>query len=227
MNRQAITQMAKDVLLEYKGDTGAESPHAWPLIVTQAANDVALRTGAYWGSTTRSVTAGVSDYPQQSVYAIRRVTCADGSGNTVLLLPITMDDLNRWGPVQGFTTATGAYAAGIPAQYIRLASNLIRLNPVPNYGAQNGLYIEGLAYPSNSWPDNIDECPLPVDAHIAVVYRAAVIRSAQFPDADNKARADQLSAVYETEIAAAKEMLGQTAAIQAEMDTNAGYLGAI
>jgi hypothetical protein len=226
MNRLRITQAAKDFLTEYKGDSSAETPFVWPALVTQAANDVAHRTGCFYGTTSRPVASGVSDYPQLSVYAIRRVTVGDGSGNTILLNPMTMDDLNIWGAVQGFTTASGGYTAGIPSNYVRLASNLIRILPVPNYTGTN-LSIEGLAFPSESWPADVAECPLPVEAHMAVVYRAAVLRSMQFPDPDNKARVDAMAAVYETEIGAAKEMMSATSAVQAQMDTSAPYSGGV
>ena len=227
MNRQAITQASKDFLLEYKGDTGAESPFVWPVLVTQAANDVARRTNSFYSSITRNLAQGVSDYSPSFVYAPKRITVQDGSGNTVLLLPMTVNDLNNWGSVMGFTGTTGAYNQGVPSQYIWLAANLIRILPVPNYTVVNGLTIEGLSYPAYTWPDSQDECPLPQESHLAVVYRAALLRSAQFPDADNKARCEQIAAVYETEVTAAKEILSQTAKLQDEVDTAVGFMGAI
>ncbi len=227
MNRLAITQGAKDFLTEYKGDTAAESPHAWPLVVTQAANDVGWRTSSFWGSTVASLVPGVSDYPPLTVYAPRRVTVGDGNGNIIQIGPMSMDDLNVWGVVEGFVTATGAYTAGIPSQFIYLAATKIRLIPVPNYALQNGLTIEGLAYPAGIWPDDGDECPLPQEAHMAVMYRAAVLRTAQFPDPDNKARSDQMGAVYESELTGAKAAMAQTAQLRAQMDTAIPYVGGI
>jgi len=227
MDRERITQAAKDFLTEYKGDSAAETPHAWPIIVTVAANDVAHKTSCYYDSESRNLTSGVSDYPPGTVYAIRRVTCSDGAGNMPAIGPMSIEDLNTWGIVQGFVQSNGAYVAGAPTQWIRLAENRIRVVPVPNYAAANGLIIEGLAYPGDRWPEDHSECPLPLHYHYAVAIRAAVIRAGQFPDDENKARVAAMAAVYETEIEAAKLMAGQTAQIQAQMDISPPAMGGI
>lgn len=202
MNRQAITQAAKDVLKEYKGTEDAGSPFAWSLLVTQAANDVAYKARCFFDSDTFNIISGVSDYIPTRFYAPSAVNVFTTTGGApVPLAQMTSDDLTIWGVVEGLNTPA------VPSQFIWFGQNRIRLVPTPNYSLANGLYIEGQAYPSNTWDQPMAECPLPLDAHWSVVYRAALLRSAQSPSQANQAITAAITAVYDAEVTQAQQNL--------------------
>jgi hypothetical protein len=59
-----------------------------------------------------------------------------------------------------------------------------------------GLYIEGLLTPGDTWDNQTDTCPLPTRAHLAVVWRTAIMRCVQFPIEENLARIPFLKEEY-------------------------------
>jgi hypothetical protein len=59
-----------------------------------------------------------------------------------------------------------------------------------------GLYVEGLLVPASSWQGQTSTCPLPHRAHIAVVWRTAIMRCVQYPTADNLRRIPFLNEEY-------------------------------
>ena len=229
MNRGTITQAAKDFLTEYKGDTSSATPFMWAMLVTQAANDVAKRTDCFYTSHVADLVSGTSDYAKGPVYSIKRLTVADGAGNVVVINPMRSTDFNLWGVVQGFVATTGTITPGIPNAWVDLATNLIRLAPAPNYAATGGLVVEGFGYPSLTWESLTMECPLVPESHLSVVYRAAMLRSAQFADPENLARTKQIADVYDIEIATAKALIQQNAqdTPQFGQDSATAFTGAI
>ncbi|MGO8670985.1 MAG: hypothetical protein ACLQVD_06450 [Capsulimonadaceae bacterium] len=66
-----------------------------------------------------------------------------------------------------------------------------------------GLLVEGFLAPGESWPAASSVCPLPERAHIAVVWRTAMLRAIQFPTPENQARLPML----DTEFKRQKAML--------------------
>jgi hypothetical protein len=205
MTRQQITSEVRDLLVEFKGEPGFDTPFGLDLLVTQAANDVARATDCYEVAITGNLTSGAMDYagPYTAVYKPKRVYCGDGAGNTVYLDCITIDDFNRW-RWKFVNPSTGAANVGIPAYYMIYSVEDIRLLPTPNYSVTNGLTVEGFAYPSLTWAADTAPCPLPVESHMTVAIRAALMRCAQFPSADNTARAASLRALYNTQLAEIK-----------------------
>lgn len=56
-----------------------------------------------------------------------------------------------------------------------------------------GLWMEGPAVPGATWENLTDNCPLPDRAHMAVVYKACILRCLRLPSKENAIRRDWLS----------------------------------
>lgn len=195
MTRQDIITQAKDGLNEFFGTAADASPMGWDSIVTQAANDVAKETNCFFTKVTASLVSGTDEYTPEHLFAIQRVQIDTGSGTLVPLDAITMADYNNW-----FVSSSLGTPA-IPKYYLPLSPAKVRLVANPNYSKSNGLVMEGYGYPSTSWPNLSDTCPLPTDAHKAVVYRSIQLRIAQMPTPINVERGAELGKLYDSEAA--------------------------
>jgi hypothetical protein len=91
--------------------------------------------------------------------------------------------------ITAVNTTTGAatfkYAMGVPSS----------VGGIATIGTQ-GVVMEGWAVPGDYWPVQSAACPLPDRAHIAVAYKAALLRIMQHPTADNLARRPMIEAEY-------------------------------
>lgn len=191
MNRQLITQSAKDNLGEFKGDPMAGSPYQWPAIVTRAANYVASRLRCIYGFAAQDIVSGQSQYGSGTsysagsgvVYEIRNVSVYTADGLRHTIPPISIEkadaDFSQW---------RDQVSGRLPTVYLPLSMTQIVLYPAPNYNYTAGIVLEGLWMPGLSWPNDTSECPLPTALHDLVIDYATILRIRQDPTPDNKMR---------------------------------------
>jgi hypothetical protein len=126
---------------------------------------------------TTTIAHGLSTGQSVVITGILGDTAANGTW-TITVLSNTTFSLNS-------STGNGAYTAGGTVSPLGTATL-----------STGGLYIEGLLVPGSAWPAQASTCPLPERAHMAVVWRTAIMRCVQYPTTDNLRRVPFLNEEY-------------------------------
>lgn len=166
--------------------------------VVMATDDVAKHCDAHYTYFTLNMT-GTTGTPMRSfcapreLYKLKRVVVTLANSSTVVLGEdsfFTREKMDRYYPSWSTTTQTGT-----PASLILARPDWI-LYPYPTWSNTAGLILYGFAIVGD-WSGAgteapTDSFPLPEYMVNAVVWRAALLRSVQFPTKDNLARQPML-----------------------------------
>jgi hypothetical protein len=214
MTRQQIRTRAATLNGESLGTPGGAQPFMYDDWIDTACDDIARVVGAYYSQAFASIVSGTARYCLPECYRIDNVSYLDANGNKVELTPTTPLSLDK--SDQAWRNDPSGAA---PTAYATEGLVSLVLYPAPNFSRTSGLIIEGYFAPGSAgaggistWPNAADVCPLPVRAHIGVVWRTAYYRALELGNGEK-------IAMFEKEFTRAKGLLEResatfTAAIQ-------------
>lgn len=140
--------------------------------ITRAATSLVL-----WPTPkTSSLVQSYTDLVAATAYSFSSVAhpFASGGVGSYLTVATAIDSGFTNGPNRILSVAGGIATMEQPVGTASSAGGIATLS-------NGGLYVEGLAIPGDTWPNDIDLCPLPSQHHEAVMWRAAMLRCRQFP----------------------------------------------
>ncbi|WP_119318999.1 hypothetical protein [Capsulimonas corticalis] len=187
MTRQEMIIQGRDLLGEFFGTPGDADPFAWSRLVSTAADEIARATDCFYTTATADLVSGQAEYCAPQITKVKAVSVYDASGARRTIGSATIGGMDEW---------SGGWrdeAASTPEMWIPTGLNQIVLYPAPSYSAAGGLVLEGYGVPGVGWSAMSAACPLPDRAHMAVVYKAALLRIIQNPTSDNMARRAMLA----------------------------------
>ncbi|HEY3332581.1 MAG TPA: hypothetical protein VGK19_21300 [Capsulimonadaceae bacterium] len=192
MTRNEMRKRVQMMLGEWGGTDGARNPLQLDTWVTAACDELSRATDAYYLRDIADIAADQIEYCAPEVYKVMAIYARDQSGETRTLSPMTPQQMDRISRIWRSNPASGP-----PAFYIAEGTNRFRLYPVPNYDSPNGLTVEGYMVPASGWDGDNDECPLPLVAHMGVVFGACRLRIAEMPSPENMARLPLIERMYQ------------------------------
>ncbi|MEO7899633.1 MAG: hypothetical protein ABIZ35_05900 [Capsulimonas sp.] len=187
MTRQEMIIQGRDLLGEFFGTAGDADPFAWSRLVSTAADEIARATDCFYTTATADLVAGQAEYCAPQITKVKAVSVYDASGARRTIGSATIASMDGW------SAHWRDEAAGTPATWVPMGLNQIVLYPAPSYAATGGLVVEGYGVPGVGWAAMSAACPLPDRAHMAVVYKAALLRIIQNPSPENLTRRAMLA----------------------------------
>ncbi len=198
--RRDIEQRVALLLGEDFTSPGFGEPEWLRQCVVMATDDVARQCDAYYTYYTLNMT-GSTGSPMTSfcapreLYKLKRVVVTLSNSSTTVLTEsnfLTREKMDNYYPSWSTTTQTGT-----PTTLILARPDWI-LYPYPTWSNTAGLKLYGFGVPA-AWSDTgtaalTDNFPLAEYCVSAVVFRAAWLRSIQFPSRENVARQPMLKA---------------------------------
>jgi hypothetical protein len=191
MTRQEMIIQGRDLLGEFFGTAGDADPFAWSRLVNTAADEIARATDCFYTTATADLVSGQSEYCAPQITKVKAVSVLDSSGARRTIGSATIQAMDDW------SSSWRDETAGTPSVWIPTGLNQIVLYPAPSYAQVGGLVLEGYGVPGASWAAMSAACPLPDRAHMAVVYKSAMLRIIQNPTPENLARRKMLQDEYD------------------------------
>jgi len=187
MTRAEMVNLSDRLLLAAFGSPFADDPITPGEpggLLDIAADEVCRSTDCFFDVQSTGLVAGQATYCAPTLYRVTDVYCLDAAGKVTLLIARTPADLTR-----SLGAGWRDSATADPPQYLVWeGATRVRLSPTPSVTRPDALVWEGFGVTTSKilsgvnglaahlWPGEGDECPLPEDGQMAVVYRLCALR---------------------------------------------------
>lgn len=176
MTRQQMQIFALQLLQAATHGAMEGNPFISDPLLDQAADDMTEATDCNWRRITMDLTANQAPYCAPPIYKLKAVYAIGDDGNEYELNRRNMRDMDELFGHRRWTTWN---TCSQPSNAIALAKNRIQLAPAPSVSRTGGLIFAGFARSTDNspgqqmhqWPNPTDECPLPQESHMGIVFR--------------------------------------------------------
>ncbi|MES2462073.1 MAG: hypothetical protein V4671_15925 [Armatimonadota bacterium] len=183
MTRGEMIGLSDQLLLAAFGSPFASDPFTPGTLLDVAADEVCKKTGCFYDVQPTNLVADQALYCAPTIYQIKDIYITDADGNTHELIARTPAEMTR----QWDASWRDVSAIRIPDYLVYEGTTRVRLAPRPLI-SEGSVVFEGFATTTSKvtgsalhlWPNETDECPLPEDGQMAVVYKLCALRCMQF-----------------------------------------------
>ena len=180
MTRAEMLSLSDRLLLAAFGSPFAEDPFSVSDLLDAAADEVCRKTDCFYEVQSADLVASQSLYCAPTIYRVKDLYCRDAAGKVRELIARSAAQMSREYGV-GWRDWR---ATDLPRFAVWEGDTKVRVVPAPVVSRSGALVFEGFATTTSKrtgsaahlWPEPDDDCPIPEDGQMAVVYKLCLLR---------------------------------------------------